>query len=111
MSNEYKDYLLEQKNESIDEKFKRLLSYLNDFHKDCELDDATYDMLYDLADELHDDVREKLNFGRCKDCDSFVEADIYGYECNAIDIYLVNPDDYCSWFRKKESSSLKEIEN
>lgn len=60
MSNEYKDWIADRKQDSITIKLERLEQYLNDLVHENDINYYTYLLLYDLVIELKEDVANKL---------------------------------------------------
>lgn len=60
MSNEYKDWIADRKQDSITIKLERLEQYLNDLVHENDINYYTYLLLYDLVIELKEDVADKL---------------------------------------------------
>ncbi len=60
MSNEYKDWVADRKQDSIDEKFKRLLGYLKDNFEENG-DHSLYLLMSELTIEIQEDIKKMQN--------------------------------------------------
>lgn len=64
MSNEYKDWVADRKQDTVTEKLNRLTEYLDDLNKFGDMEYGIYSLLHDLVVEISEDV-EKLEYEYC----------------------------------------------